>query len=302
MFFFGLSGFLVCGSFSKHPDLKFYLKSRAKRILPPYLFIVLSCAFGLAAVSSLSLVEYYTAGGFWKYLVSNICFLNFIQPSLPGVFDNSVTNAVNGSLWTLKVEWALYLSIPVFFWFVNKFKWNIPLAVVTICICSFAYSLVMEYVSGVLGSPLYYKLSYQFIGQLSYFFTGVLVYHFRERLSNHEWWKMLAIAFFLYGLIEIDFWGLDFTYVSFICQMLLVFGTLLFSLSRPITRHSSKLGNVSYEMYLFHFPVMQLALHFGLNQYLSISAAFAVVLLAIVCLSVIFQKTYNSFAITRKRA
>lgn len=288
--FFGLSGFLVYGSYLKYPNFKSYLKSRAKRILPPYLFIVLLCAFGLAAISKCSMGEYFFSVEFWKYLLSNACFLNFVQPSLPGVFEDGVVNAVNGSLWTLKVEWALYLSIPVFFWGVKKYKWNVPIAVIVISVFSFLYSLVMTKISDALGNPLYYKLSYQFVGQLAYFYTGVLVYHFRERLINCKWWNSLALVASLCVFLEINPLGIDFTYVSFLCQMLWVFGALLFCLSRPVSQHTSKLGNVSYEMYLFHFPVIQLLVYFGLDKSLPAYAAFLVALLLIVALSVLFHK------------
>lgn len=291
--FFGLSGFLVYGSFLKHPDLMGYVKSRARRILPPYLFIVFLCAFGLAALSKLSLVEYFSSGMFWKYLLSNAVFLNFIQPSLPGVFEESAAVAVNGSLWTLKVEWALYLSIPIFFWGVKKFRWNVPVAVFVICIGSFLYSFAMKYISVVFNNPLYYTLSYQFVGQLAYFYTGVLVYHYRDHLIDFKWWNALAVALGLCVFIEMNVLDIDLTYVSFICQMLLVLGALLFSLSQPVSRHTSKLGNVSYEMYLFHFPVIQLGLYWGIDKHLSTHAALAVFLLLIVGLSVIFQKAYN---------
>ena len=44
--FFCLSGFLVCLSYLKTPDLRTYVSKRLRRILPPYWFIVLLCAFG----------------------------------------------------------------------------------------------------------------------------------------------------------------------------------------------------------------------------------------------------------------
>ncbi len=83
--FFALSGFLIYRNFEKRPGLRHYIAARARRILPPYLFIVLLCAFLLAAVSSLPAARYFTDPQWWRYLVSNALFLNFLEPSLPGV-------------------------------------------------------------------------------------------------------------------------------------------------------------------------------------------------------------------------
>lgn len=56
--FFALSGFLLFTSFQKRPTLKHYISRRARRILPPYILIVILCTISLWSVSSFSIVEY----------------------------------------------------------------------------------------------------------------------------------------------------------------------------------------------------------------------------------------------------
>jgi len=121
--FFAISGFLMFPSYEKKPYTKQYLKRRAKRILPPYFLIVVSAAIGLVAVSSLSSTEYFTSAGFWKYTAANLSFMNFLQPSLPGVFTEATNtmDAVNGSLWTMKGEVACYLTVPVIFHIAKRY-------------------------------------------------------------------------------------------------------------------------------------------------------------------------------------
>lgn len=119
--FFGLSGFLVYASYQRSRNYSSYIFNRAKRILPSYYIVVLSCALLLCFMSDLGIKEYFLSSSFWKYVISNLAFLNFIQPELPGVFTDNAIPAVNGSLWTLKVEWMLYLTIPLFVYIQEKF-------------------------------------------------------------------------------------------------------------------------------------------------------------------------------------
>ena len=102
--FFVLSGMLTYEGFMVHPEASpFYLR-RFWKLFPPYALVVVACALGFAAFSSLSLHDYYISSGFWKYLAANLSFLNFLAPNLPGVFADHTVNAVNSSLWTMKVE------------------------------------------------------------------------------------------------------------------------------------------------------------------------------------------------------
>lgn len=76
--FFCLSGFLVCLSYLKTPDLRTYVSKRLRRILPPYWFIVLLCAFGGVCLTHYTAAGYFTHGQWWRYLLSNLTFLNFL--------------------------------------------------------------------------------------------------------------------------------------------------------------------------------------------------------------------------------
>lgn len=119
--FFAISGFLMFPSFEKRPGLKRYFSRRAKRIFPPYVFIVLLAAFGLVFVSNLPAGEYFCSKEFWSYLAANLSFLNFLSPDLPGVFTDATNSisAVNGSLWTMKGEVACYMTVPLVFYVVK---------------------------------------------------------------------------------------------------------------------------------------------------------------------------------------
>lgn len=66
-------------------------------------------------------------------------FLNFISPSIPGVFES---NLIYGALWTIKIEVMFYISIPLIAWACSKTR---PLVIfVTLNIAGFLYSDIMR--------------------------------------------------------------------------------------------------------------------------------------------------------------
>ena len=111
--FFIISGFLVAKSYTNTPSLKEYFIKRAKRILPAYIAVLLLAATVFAFFSSYSFSEYVTDLNVYKYLGWNSIFLNFMHPCLPGLFENNLMCAVNGALWTLKVEEGFYIVLPL---------------------------------------------------------------------------------------------------------------------------------------------------------------------------------------------
>lgn len=123
--FFIFSGFWVTLSLLRSESIKEYAFKRCKKILPPYWTVVIADALLLCAFSTLSAKDYFTDAGFLKYLVANILSLNFLHPSLPGVFEGLPLNgAVNGALWTIKIELAFYVCLPFVMWLLNMLSKN----------------------------------------------------------------------------------------------------------------------------------------------------------------------------------
>lgn len=259
--FFGLSGFLVYASYMRHKDAISYLTSRAKRILPAYWFIVIVCAVGLSQLSTLSIGEYFLDARFWKYLFANMCFANFLQPELPGVFTENGISAVNGSLWTLKVEWMLYLTLPLFFYTVKRFRLRFHKAISLLLIFSVVYQQTMIFAYESTGKEIFRILSYQFAGQFVYFYTGVTLYQNRKYLLEHK--ELIFIlgslllvicAFAISGKDQYAWTGVAY---NLLFPIGVVVTSIAVSVVKPPFPFLSKLGNCSYEMYLFHFPVLQ---------------------------------------------
>ena len=106
--FFVISGLLIYRSYVRSSSVGSYFEKRVRRIYPAYFTVVVLAALALCPLSSLPVSQYFGVG-FWKYLGANLVFLNFLAPSLPGVFTSNSISAVNGALWTLKIEVAFYL-------------------------------------------------------------------------------------------------------------------------------------------------------------------------------------------------
>lgn len=251
--FFALSGFLIYGSYLRKPDLRSYIVSRAWRLLPAYWITVLFFAILLAAVSTLASIQYFTSSHFLKYLVANLSFLNFIEPSLPGVFQSgSVTDAVNGSLWTMKVEWCLYLSVPAVAWLISRFKISSIKTFVGIYIAACIYRIGFLELYDHTGKEIYALLSKQFFGQLSYFYSGVAIYFLLDKFLKYKWHILGFGVILLMGSYLIPYGQI------ILHPAALSIIVVWFSMVGKWGAWEGKHDNFSYNIYLIHFPVIQL--------------------------------------------
>lgn len=264
--FFALSGFLVYQSYEKSGKLSFFIKRRALKILPPYLFIVLSCAFLLGFTIQPHDWKSYFSADWLKYVGANISFLNFLHPSLPGVFDGQ---AINGSLWTIKIEWLLYLSVPIAVWIIKKFSIRKEYVFfITLYLCSALYRIAFFWLYESRELEIFNILSRQVFGQLCYFYTGVMVFkyyeYFRKKILS-----IMAIAILMIAISQINNW------IGIFCEP---FGVSILTIGismslRGCFSHFNK-NNASYEIYLFHMPVIQLIWSYRERLNLDINYAF----------------------------
>src|SRR5581483_10427826 len=111
--FFVVSGFLVTMSCENSSSLGSYAIKRFRRIAPAYVTVVVGAAILLSFMSALPARQYFSHPDWWRYVGYNLLLSNFNAPDLPGVFQSNPQAAVNGSLWTIKVEVGFYLVVPI---------------------------------------------------------------------------------------------------------------------------------------------------------------------------------------------
>ncbi len=251
--FFVLSGFLVAKSYINTSSLKEYFIKRAKRILPAYLFVVTLSAACLFFFSSYNFSEYFSDGNVYKYLGWNFVFLNFMHPCLPGLFENNLMCAVNGSLWTLKVEEGFYIVLPLIFYFIKRTRKPL-LILVSLYFLSQFYWFFLD---SVLNKPL---LAKQLPGYLSYFVTGIILFLNFKFVLEHKI-KIVVIAIMLLLLPSFIDLNMNLFYPF-------AFGTVIIitAFSLPFLNNFGKYGDFTYGMYIYHFPIIQIFKQYNLFE------------------------------------
>lgn len=247
--FFVVSGFLIFMSFDRSPSISSYAKKRFRRIYPAYFAVVMLCAIGLIGISSKDLADYFSSA--WiKYLLANLSFLNFLYHTLPGVFDANRLQAVNGALWTLKIEVLFYLSVPLFAILFKRFGRLLVIAIVYVL--SVVYVLLFSWVAEQTGSGFYVEISRQLPGQLSYFMTGAFFYYYLPVFERHA-------PYFIFSAIPIlmtdRHWPLPFLEPFALATTVIFFALFLY------IGNFGKYGDFSYGVYILHFPIIQCFIH-----------------------------------------
>ena len=182
--FFVLSGYLVYMSWELRPGWSGYASRRLRRILPAYVTVVLVCAFAGAIFSTLSASDYFGSPAWLRYVLTNLAFLNFLQPSLPGLFqDNPFRGGtVNGALWTIKVELMFYAVVPLIALAVRR--WGASRALGAGYILSALWWVGFTEAAARTGWPVWHEVARQMPGQLMYFLAGAWAWCERERLAT----------------------------------------------------------------------------------------------------------------------
>jgi peptidoglycan/LPS O-acetylase OafA/YrhL len=139
--FFIVSGFLIFMSYERSTSLRSYAEKRIRRIYPAYFAVIVLCAFGLVLATEKSALEYFS-GEWVRYVAANLVFLNTLQPTLPGVFQSNNIAAVDGALWTLKIEAMFYVAVPLIALSFKKF--GRLRMIVLVYALSVTYSLVLN--------------------------------------------------------------------------------------------------------------------------------------------------------------
>lgn len=112
--FFVVSGYLITQSWLSDPNPVRYLSRRVLRIVPALIVVSFVTALVVGPIMSTEpLTLYLRHPWVYRYALSNSAMITVW--SLPGVFQTlPLQGQANGSLWTLPIEFSLYLMVPLF--------------------------------------------------------------------------------------------------------------------------------------------------------------------------------------------
>lgn len=269
--FFVVSGFLIFYSYERSGTLTEYFQKRARRIYPAYAFVVIACALLGVFFSLLSPGDYFLSREFFKYLAFNLSFLNFLAPGLPGVFGSNELGAVNGALWTIKVEVMFYALVPVVGWLLRRT--GTFYGSLAIYLLSVAYFVLLTKLGNDTGREIYHTLAKQVPGQMSYFMTGALLYYYLDVFRKRAY-AYMAIAVIGYAVSR----KLGIDVIEPICLGVIVIGA---GCAIPHLGNFGRYGDMSYGTYIFHFPVIQSLTALGVFAFNPLGGLLAAVALVI---------------------
>lgn len=251
--FFFLSGMLVWSSWERDSDLKRFFIRRSLRIFPA-LWVVVFCAVFLLgpAFSVLRVSDYFAASETWRYLSTALLLPRF---NLPGVFsENPFPMAINGSLWTLPVEFLCYITVAVI-GSVKRASKSLLIAVsllLSVLLASFA-----PLITGVRFSPHFEMIAMFWFGSFYGYCRECSLSKIPDRRLTLALVVVALLAFSLLGARGVERTAMLMCAACFVHLALIVAG------GAKLTDH---LGDLSYGVYIFAFPVQQMLVYLGRGQ------------------------------------
>ena len=270
--FFILSGMLTYRSYLANPKPRAFYQRRARRILPAYWGTIVFCFLVGMLFTEMPLRSFLCHEQTGWYLFWNALMLNWLQPSLPATFSDHVLPVMDGSLWTMKYEVAFYVLLPLMVLLIKK---NSPKRRMVTLLIAYALlvglqfsMIVLAYHTHSSGIALLCKVG---ASQIVCFLSGIIVWELYPWLQHKVAWLLpatliVAVLGFVWSPFNIV-WPLAFA-------VLIVYaGTRISSLE-----HSRRLPNISYELFLIHFPIVQIVVEMQLPERLGHAAAFSITL------------------------
>jgi peptidoglycan/LPS O-acetylase OafA/YrhL len=267
--FFGLSGFLLSLPFHRAirarasmPSLRTFWIRRCRRVLPAYyaqLAIIVAVMLAIGNAAALSPLN----------LAAHVLLAQNLAP---------VRETLNGVYWTMPIEWDFYAILPLLMLALMRFRAAWVLLGVMTLVAVFRVLCYGAYSGASWASHFDYGWIMQLPARLDEFFFGVLGawMHVRRPLSVAAARRCLwtgaagiAIAMAVFARVGNDLlppqmpWMLlHFTWVG------AAFGALILGAASQrrwfCWRWLAWLGLISYSLYLWHYPLLEVAQHFDL--------------------------------------
>lgn len=244
--FFSMSGYLISKSWESDPDPIRYIVRRSLRIFPGLIAVVFISAFVIGPLfTTKSLSAYFSDAGTYRYLQTALLYP--VHFWLPGLFSDNPYPGINGSLWTLPLEFTMYLVLMAI-GMAGGTKTNLRLPILLAALAAFAWH-------GWFGEN--FQFAYISSKALAtngvYFLEGAILYQLRDMMKFRELPALLLILLVF---------TLPHEYKKFLLALAVPYTTLsVATASTPYIRSVGRYGDFSYGFYIYAFPVQEAFAH-----------------------------------------
>jgi peptidoglycan/LPS O-acetylase OafA/YrhL len=255
--FFVISGYFIFQSLERSKSFLDYFKKRILRLFPA-LFAVLLLSVVLAPFLYKSEVPFFKNIEVYTYLPNNLSLYHF-QSNIKGIFDTNAYHAINGSLWTIRYEFSLYIAISMLFFFREQKQVAL---ILLLLIFTFFYFLYVFYLNSFAGSTLFGLQGLHVLNLGAFFIGGSLLASLQfEKVKNKN---VILGGVILILVLSISFNIYDSVKHVFIPIVVMLIGFI----PLPFIRSFGKIGDMSYGIYIYSFPIQQILMYFfKMNTY-----------------------------------
>lgn len=279
--FYVISGFLIYESFDRNPDRRRFFIRRFFRLYPLYLCMIAVQTIVLLALQNGPGSNGPGSNGAWSllreaatYFAVNAVFLNFLHNSIGDALAGSFDAGINPSLWTLKIEVAFYLLVPLVWRGVQRWrtKW---------LVAAFAAALLYTTLFRWTGHMTVAK---QIPGAMAYFIIGILICIHRRSIDVPAPATLAAAALGMAGVTCIQMGIGPFAAEGWRVLFPFLVAPVIYALAFELPPLHMK-RDLSYGVYLIHGPVIQTLFALALIRFSPASLAATVALVLVLALA-----------------
>ncbi|NOD90925.1 MULTISPECIES: acyltransferase [unclassified Ruegeria] len=245
--FFAISGFFITRSFDRKPSAKAFLIARGLRLFPALAVVTLISILiaGFVLTQAPPTVFWSEAG---EYFIRNMLLFK-LQYDLPGVFQNNPYGpAINGSLWSLSYEVTCYVGVLIcgVLGLLGHRKIFAGMAIAFLCF--YALTAFVDLNPRIetlttLGLP---------------FLSGMVLYLWRDEIPLS--WGVLAVM----AALALAAWLTPLFLPVF--AVALSYAVFVLGYAQwPALLQYNRLGDYSYGVYIYAFPIQQLVAQSGVT-------------------------------------
>jgi peptidoglycan/LPS O-acetylase OafA/YrhL len=259
--FFVISGYLIFQSLERSKSLLDYYWKRFLRLFPALLIVLILTIILSPFVYENASIPYIRNMDVWSYIPNNLSLYK-TQYYISGIFENNAyKGAINGSLWTIKYEFTMYVILSFLFFFKGNNNILRPILIFLFGFLAIGYVFFFDYLNQfgfILGGGLLLELG-------SFFIAGSLLASLKiENVKHFNYLTLLRLIIIVLSLIL----GVFREVTIFTFPILVVYCCVK---STPfINNIGNQLGDLSYGIYIYGFPVQQTLYYYFQSDYIQL--------------------------------